>query len=257
MHKGSILIHNTTRRIGDHVVSLSEVTSTNELARQLLDEGLAFHGSLIRADFQSKGKGQEQSGWESERGQNLTCSIVLEPDLNVESQVFLNMAVSLAVLNTVQSCLPGEAVSIKWPNDIYVNNRKVCGILIENSLQGNRIRQSIVGIGLNINQQHFETIKACSISMLSGHHEDIDAICLTLTEKMNQRLQQVRYALFDQLKADYLAAFYRRNMITTFSVSGNIFDAIPIGIDEFGRLLVQHHNELKTYQVKEIAWETL
>ena len=97
MGKGNILSHNTTSSLGHSIIHLNEVTSTNDLAKQLIAENLAGHGTFIRADYQSKGRGQEVSSWESERGQNLLCSMVLFPKLQVQHQVYLNLAICLAV----------------------------------------------------------------------------------------------------------------------------------------------------------------
>lgn len=237
-----------------HHLHLSEVTSTNDVAKQLVEENFVQQGYVISTDFQSKGRGQEGNGWEAEKGKNILCSLVLYPHLPVEYQVYLNLCVSLAVYDFVQNHCKMAEVFIKWPNDIYVNSQKVAGILIENSIQGMAIKQSIVGIGININQQEFDSEKAVSMSLITEKLYSIENCVEELLHCLEIRYNQLLSGAYSELWTQYHEVFYRRNKSTAFAAGGEHFDGIPIGIDEAGRLLVNINNTIKRFNVKEIRW---
>ena len=134
-------------KIGSKIIHLESVDSTNNYAANLVRQGNCDHGTVILADDQFLGKGQRGSEWIATKGDNLTTSIVLTPDnLSVEDQFYLTCLASLSVVDTLKEY--HIEASIKWPNDIYVEHKKIAGILIENSFQGNSIKSSIIGIGL-------------------------------------------------------------------------------------------------------------
>ena len=138
-----------------HIIRLDNVDSTNTYLSGIASN--SPHGTCVLADRQSAGRGQRGNTWESEPGKNLTFSVLLRPDgLHASQQFRISQAVSLAITDTLDGFLPeGIEAKVKWPNDIYVGNRKICGILIENTLCGAAIQHSIIGIGLNINQRDF------------------------------------------------------------------------------------------------------
>lgn len=253
--KIDILSQNSAYSLGNHVLHLGEVTSTNDLARQLLDEKIVHHGTFIRADVQSNGRGQEQNVWESERGANLLCSLILIPDeVQVNKQVLLNMGMCLAVRDMVQECCPTHIVSIKWPNDVYVDDQKVSGILIENALQGTLIKHAIVGIGVNINQLVFKYAKACSLSSVTQQTYDIDECCRLLMCHLKFRYDLWVHHQHDTLWNDYHQYLYKKDVVSTFEVAGKIVEGIVKGVDEAGRLLLQVGTDTKVMNVKEIKW---
>jgi BirA family biotin operon repressor/biotin-[acetyl-CoA-carboxylase] ligase len=248
------LSHNSSFSFAQHHLHLSEVPSTNDLARQLAEENLVAGGYIITTDFQTKGRGQDTSGWESERGKNILCSMALDANLAVEQQVYLNLCICLGVFDFIRSQVPDEKVNIKWPNDIYLNGSKVSGILIENSVQGKMIKQTIIGIGVNINQQLFANEKATSLAMVTGKEHDIQFCTNNLLSSLEFRFNQLLQGDFVKLREDYHACFYRRNMGTPFKANGEVFEGIPVGIDEAGRLVVKVQNEDRFFNVKEIVW---
>jgi BirA family transcriptional regulator, biotin operon repressor / biotin---[acetyl-CoA-carboxylase] ligase len=238
-----------------HHLHLSEVTSTNDVAKQLAAENLVKQGYVITTDYQLKGRGQETNGWESERGKNILSSIVLSPDLAVEHQIYLNLAIALGVVDFVKLHCPNEDVLIKWPNDIYVNGKKVAGILIENSVQGSVIKQAIIGIGMNINQETFSHPKATSLKLIGGVEFNLEKCIQELLPKLEYRYQQLMGGYFTQLWTAYHDVFYRKDAVTRFEANAVLFDGIPKGIDSAGRLMVLVENHIRTFNVKEIIWK--
>ena len=145
-------IYPKTLFVGQNIIYLPTCQSTNNEALQFLADGTAYEGDMVVTDGQTQGRGQRGNQWIAQSGQNLTFSLVLQPTFLLASEQFwLNMAVSLAVYDSLSPFIPA-GLRIKWPNDIYVNDRKMGGILIENALQGYNLAHSVVGIGLNINQ---------------------------------------------------------------------------------------------------------
>ena len=133
---------------------IKETDSTNNLIRKMMQDENLPEGFLVYTDFQTAGKGQPGNTWESEAGKNLLFSIVLYPhEIPIHEQFVLSEIASLSIKNILAKYTDG--ISVKWPNDIYWNDRKIAGILIENSLKKNEINYSIIGIGLNINQTIF------------------------------------------------------------------------------------------------------
>lgn len=171
--------------------------STNTLLKELLAKGEWPQGErFLRADFQTAGRGQAGNGWESEEGKNLLCSIVLQP----RKELFeLNMLVSVAVQR-----LLGEAFTIKWPNDIYWQEKKVAGILVENAIIGNEVKYSIAGIGLNVNQTQWKTNAPNPVSLIqiTGKEYNID-------ELMQGLLAEIERAEKEDVRAYYKAHLFR------------------------------------------------
>ena len=153
-----------TQFLGKKVVFLPECHSTNEEAQSLLNDQL-IEGTTIITTNQKKGKGQRGNVWESEPGQNATFSTILKPKfISPANQFLLHLISSLAIHDALFPIL-GKKMKIKWPNDIYYNDFKICGVLIENTIRGNRIEYAIIGIGININQTNFEHPNISSLKM--------------------------------------------------------------------------------------------
>ncbi len=186
--------------IGKVYLRFDELSSTNDHAAELLAPEHPSHtkskpaeGTVIRADSQSAGRGQFGSRWESAAGKNLTFSVILYPEwLEIEAQFYLSMAVALAVHNAVCEVYRGPLpVQIKWPNDLYLGDQKMGGILIQNSLSGARIQSSIIGIGLNVNQLHFDPDlpNPVSLASASGHAFDLgDSVLPCIRQYTNDQV---------------------------------------------------------------------
>ena len=146
------------------IVRLPEVASTNSYLKDNLHN--AVHGTVVVTDCQTAGRGQRGNSWEAEPGKNLTFSIMLQPAIAANCQFSVSEAVSVAIVNVLRRYLTHpDRVTVKWPNDIYVSDSKICGILIENSLTGSVVGRSIAGIGINVNQRVFLSNAPNPVSM--------------------------------------------------------------------------------------------
>ena len=226
--------------IGSEIIKFDHLTSTNRLAQDMMAEGRIKEGLVICAGFQSAGKGQVGNTWESESGKNLLISIILHPkDVLAEEQFVLNEAISMGICDFLSQYTKG--VSVKWPNDIYVNNDKIAGILIENSVIENSIESSVAGIGLNLNQERFSPSLSNPISLkqLTGVEYDINSTLNELLKRLDIRYRQLLFGDRDQLKSDYENRLFRKGEWHPYSVDNNISEGFITGVASDGRLRVQ------------------
>ncbi len=197
--------------VGKNLLELSEVDSTNAFASKLLDSQ-PTEGTVVRTAYQSAGRGQQSNVWLSQANANLTFSLILYPHFIPPKRSFiLNKVVSLALHRCIQEFLPFKAVSIKWPNDILVEGKKVAGILIENHLFQHGIKASVIGIGLNVNQVNFPeelSSKANSLSLEAGQQFDLDSVFTNLLEHLEAFYLQLRSGKTEHLDFGYLQALY-------------------------------------------------
>ena len=138
--------------IGNNIISLEEVDSTNRYLKDyLLKDNNTIEGLVVVATNQHSGRGQKGNTWQSEQGKNLTFSIFIKPNIQVQAQFLISKAISLGIVDFLNDVGLSE-LKIKWPNDIFCKDKKIARILIENTLKGNNVSNSIIGIGLNVNQ---------------------------------------------------------------------------------------------------------
>ena len=230
------------------------VDSTNDQAKILLSKSKPVEGTVIIAHTQQQGKGQFGNNWATVGGQNLTFSIILYPKfIPANRQFLLSQAVALGIRDGLEPYLP-QPTYIKWPNDIISSDKKICGVLIENSLHGNKLADSIVGIGINVNQADFDGLPhAASLHTLTGRIFDLDKVLhrvLSCIEGYYLLLLASRDA---NVESTYLKHLYLLNRPATFEASGELFEGSIRGIDESGRLLVEGASGIKPYGLKEIT----
>lgn len=228
--------------VGQSLVKLHEVDSTNTYLKNLLSNSKPLiEGTVILAEYQTAGRGQKGNVWTSEKGANLTFSILLKPGfLTVNHQFQLNKAVSLGITDVLSSIL-GNSVKIKWPNDIYFNDKKIGGILIENTIKGNFLKESIVGIGLNVNQKEFglNDDRATSLSKILHQNYDLDKLLSQLCGAIEGRYLQLKGNKMQLLDNDYLDNMFRLNEIHPFEIDNQKFKGIIKGVTSTGRLTLQ------------------
>lgn len=241
--------------IGKNFVELETVASTNTFALELLGSGPA-EGTVVLARHQTAGRGQQGSMWLAQPGLNLTFSVVLYPDFLAVKELFLlNKMIACALQAAVADLLPGALVQIKWPNDLLVNGSKVAGILIETSLESQRIRSAVVGIGVNVNQTEFDPLvhgKATSLALVTGLEWDARAVLWKVLERLEGGYLMVRAGRKAEIERDYLRHLYAYQEDSLVEVDGKQTVAHIVGVDGDGRLAVQQGGKLYFYAVKEI-----
>lgn len=242
--------------IGSNLLYSEELTSTNTYASGILKQGKVEEGSVFYTDFQTSGKGQPGNIWESERGKNLLMSIILYPEsLLPDDQFYISMAVSLGISDFTDGYFTGS--KIKWPNDIYINDDKIAGILIENSILADNIENSIIGIGLNLNQVEFpESVpNPISLKMLTGKEYD-KAICLKeLLNCLDNRYSQLLYGSRKKLESEYHSRLYRLNEWNYFKARERLFRGMIKGISGYGRLIIEEETgKTSNFDFKEVEY---
>ena len=234
---------NTNSIAGHTFVKVDVVDSTNNFAAKLLKDKILDVGSVIMADFQTKGKGQRGKEWQSEPGENLLCSMIVQPtSIRASEQFYLTMAVSLAIYETLID-LGIEEVQIKWPNDIYVKGKKICGILIESNLSGDRFDNVILGMGLNVNQKIFSLPLATSLGVELGVILNRREVLEALVANVDAAMHQLRMRNLSYLREQYHEKLLYLNAPSAYIYRGSHIEAILIGIDEQGRLLLDRTND--------------
>jgi BirA family biotin operon repressor/biotin-[acetyl-CoA-carboxylase] ligase len=242
--------------IGSNIIRLIETSSTNEYAVSLLSNIKHIEGAIVVSDFQKKGKGQGKNIWISEKGANILISILVAPKfLEIDKQFFLSIAVSLAILRTLKKYTKSKC-KIKWPNDLYVNDKKICGILIQNSLGGKEIKNSIIGIGLNVNQTSFVGLgNATSLKLESGNEFDKEIILKTLIEDLNYYYNILKLEKYNLLKQEYENNLYKKNILTNYKLaSGKLIQGFIRGIKPSGQLILVSENQELCFNNKEIIF---
>lgn len=244
---------------------IRQTNSTSTLLREQYTDTLP-HLYTIRTDYQLAGRGQAGNGWESEDSKNLLFSTLLRCEVSPAEQFRLTMWVSVAMVEMLLKYLPAEGLTIKWPNDIYYGDKKLAGILVENTLVGSKIAYSIVGIGLNVNQLEFLSPAPNPISMqqISGKEYDVE----TLLEEYLAVLKRWQNVPLQTLQDTYMSYLYRRRGMYPYverevslvptaiaqSTEG-AFRAEIQGITPQGELVLQtEKGETRTYHFKQIRF---
>ena len=240
--------------IGSKLLFFKNLPSTNSLAASLIKENEVSEGAVISTNYQSAGRGQGGNKWESEEGKNLLISVVLFPIMIVpEDQFLLSMAVSLGICDFLERYTSG--ISIKWPNDIYVNNDKIAGILIENSIMGGIIEHTIAGIGININQTKFlsNALNPVSLANLTGKQYDLTVCLDQLTSDLDKRYKYLIADESDLVRRDYLYRLYRHNQWCKYQDINGVFTGRLLNVSDTGRLNVERGDgKINEYSFKEI-----
>ncbi|WP_300600176.1 biotin--[acetyl-CoA-carboxylase] ligase [Niabella sp.] len=242
------------------VIELPQVDSTNNYALSRIREGLAYHGMGIFAHEQLAGKGQRGKKWVTASGQNIHLSLIIAPkSLELDHLFALSAMIAVETRAFLADLAPGNWF-IKWPNDIYFQDRKAVGMLIENIITGQKWKWAVAGIGININQDHFpeELKQAVSLKQVTGKSFD----CLTLANELAERI----FKRFKALDAGFEASFatvleqynrflYKRNEQVTFrDEQGGIFSAVVKAVSAEGQLLLEGAPK-PMYDFGELGWQ--
>lgn len=237
-------------------IHLEQIDSTNAyLQRQQSEHDI--RNWVVSTDEQTAGKGMGNNGWESEVGKNLTFSLALDMGfLPAERQFLLSEAVPLGIIEVLNPLLPSEKLSIKWPNDIYFENRKLAGILINSTIKANMMDISIIGIGLNVNQMKFQDwpTHPISLKMVTGKEYDLKPLLEQIAERILIKVQQLQ-STPTSIEKDYLKRLFRYRTWADYEVEGKVLRLFMTGIDSFGRLqLLDTENKTYCFDIKEIRF---
>ena len=244
--------------VGQNFVTLKQVDSTNNFLKGLLSNSKPLmDGTVIMAENQYAGRGQHQNGWHAEPGKNLTFSLLLKPKfLPVTDQFDMVRVTSLGVFDALEPML-GKKLKIKWPNDIYYDDRKLGGMLIENLIQGSQIKNTVIGIGLNINQDDFPADLPNAVSLKQILHRDYDL--KTLLAEICRHIEgyylNLKAGKTAFLRNAYLERLYWLNENKRFQSQDSIFKGSITTVKDNGLLVVQNNNgEEKEFSLKEIEF---
>lgn len=240
--------------LGKEVIYLPTCHSTNEVAQDLVSKTDKPEGSIVITDHQLNGKGQRGNIWQSEVGKNLTFSLILKPEfLKPEDQFYLNIVTSLAILHSLREVQADLQVQIKWPNDILIHKKKVCGILIENRLGGSVINSSIIGIGLNVNQQQIPYSTATSLHEVMGVEADKVLIFERIIHKVEYYYRMLKRGDKKELKKMYMENLYGYKTSVKFFSDSEFLGQI-IDIDDQGRMMVTSQFGEQLFGFKEVLF---
>lgn len=248
-----LLMISSDQTIGSQRLHFTQVDSTNVEAKRLLDNGEAKEGLVITADLQTQGRGQYGRVWESEVGLNIMMSVVVSPIfIKIADQFALNILSSLAVTDVINDYC--ESTKVKWPNDVYVYNKKIAGILIQNYIQGDRIKHSIIGIGLNVNQSTWpdDVPNATSLCLESGELLEKEIIIKALCHKLDERYKRLPIDS-KSMFSEYQKNLFRKDVPSIFEKNATQLEGTIKGIDDMGKLLIDHNSVIHAYNHGEIS----
>lgn len=238
--------------IGNQIKWLDEVDSTNNYTTGLCGRERLTEGQIFAAERQIAGRGMGSNSWVSKPNQNLTFSVYLEPlFLSVIHQFQLSKAIALGLRDYLSEF--SNDVKIKWPNDLLIGNKKIAGILIENSISGERLVRSVVGIGLNVNQSDFEGLQATSLSLETGNTFELEVELIKLSRFIDARYWQLRNRS-KKIDEDYLKCMFAFDEDMIFVKDEIKFNGVVRGVDQIGRLKIETTQGVKFYNMKEVKF---
>ena len=241
------------------LIKINATNSTNSFLKELAKNSSLEEYTIAVANTQTSGRGQMNNSWASEPYKNLTFSIFTPlKKLKIKHQAYLNFAVSLAIYDTLLSYNVPK-LYIKWPNDIMSAEKKICGILIETTFSHLEIKNTIIGIGLNVNQEKFpkKLFNASSLKNILKKEIDLEPLMNTIVEKIKYRISSIELGNFSQIHQEYHEALYKRGIPTTFidKKANQLFMGIIKGVSSGGNLQIQLEDDtIDEYGLKEISF---
>ena len=238
------------------IIEVAETTSTNEYIRRLHESEPLSEGTTVSAGFQTKGRGQMGNHWESESGKNLLFSTLLSPSgVKANEPFIISQLIAVSLQETLENYL--KPITIKWPNDIYYEERKLAGILIENDVCGETISLSIAGIGVNVNQEQFysDAPNPVSLKQLLGSDIDKKELLMVFLKQLSLNYDLLNSDKADDLRERYHTALFRKEGLHLFRDEEGLFFAQIEGVDRVGYLhLVTNTHERRKYFFKEVSF---
>jgi len=243
--------------LGKNIIVKNEIESTNNYAKQLVSDK-PEEGTVVLAQFQRRGRGQQGKYWESEAGKNLLASLILYPgSLDAGNQFYLSKIVSLALVDLLEEEVMG--VAIKWPNDIYVGDHKIAGILIENALKGAIIDFSIIGIGINLNQEKFysDAPNPVSLKQITGKNYNVRLQLEAFLSCLENWYELLLKGETKKIDTAYLQRLYGYQEWRIYRFDDQENEGKIIGVGDFGQLQLElSGGKIREFMFKEIEFTT-
>jgi len=241
-----------------NILKLDAIDSTNSYLKDLIKDHAVKNWTVVLAEHQTNGRGQLDNSWFSDHGKNLTFSILVKlDDLKVKHQYYLNYSISMALFNVLKYYIP-KKLSVKWPNDILSANKKVSGILIENSIKNDTVNFAIIGIGLNVNQQNFpkDVTNATSLKNVLKKTIDKDELLDKILMEIQYQFVLIKQKKFLEIKKMYEDVLYKKAIPSMFiDGDNNTFLGKIIGVGDDGKLQIELENEsIREFAFKEIKF---
>ena len=238
-------------------IHLNETHSTNSYLRELImREKEQPEGTVVITDYQTAGRGQKGNSWESERGKNLTFSILLHPNhIPPGKQLILSQLISIAIVGVLKEY--DRHFTIKWPNDIYWKEKKIAGMLIEVDLTGSSLSNAIIGIGININQRHFKSDapNPVSLTQITGKEHNLSELLEKILDSIVDAYNKYSPDNEEEIRQKYMALLFRNKGVYPYLYGEEIFNASIEGIEPNGQLILKKENgSIHTFAFKEISF---
>ena len=241
------------KEIGHQFIHLNTVDSTNNYAANLCKTASNAAGVVILSDYQTEGRGQRSNIWQSNLAENLTFSFIIDPkNYNINNPICINHHISVAILNFFEKM--GHSTTVKWPNDIYFDDKKIAGILIENIYSGNNFKYSIIGIGLNVNQIEFDYPKATSLKKITGNNYNILESLKDLIFTMNQTFNYYSTLNSKEIMDIFNSKLYKKEIKSFFRIRDETVLGTIKGTTKNGSLIVEINNQEMLFNNGEISF---
>ena len=240
------------------IIKLSAIDSTNSFLKDLVKNSSVQNYTIVVTKTQTKGRGQQENTWSSEPFKNLTFSTFIEfENLKILQKKYLNFAISLAIYDVLfKENL--TKLTIKWPNDILSVNKKICGILIENTFIGDKVKNSIIGVGLNVNQEFFPKYltNATSLKLETSLEYNLDMLLKEIQKEIQKKIKLLESGQFNFLEKKYFEVLYKKNIPTMFKNNRDeIFMGMISGISNDGKLqILLEDDSIKEFGIKEVSF---
>jgi BirA family biotin operon repressor/biotin-[acetyl-CoA-carboxylase] ligase len=237
------------------IIELDKTTSTNQYLMNLASEGKAVHETIVIAEEQTAGKGQGENLWVSEPGMNLTFSMYVKYLMKANTQAWMSKSIALAVFDFIS--LYTQNAVIKWPNDILVNDKKIAGILIEHFITGQNLNGTVIGVGVNLNQEKFPAeIQAISLKEITGAKFKVKDALKTMSVCLKSRLHTYELQKWDNIDSEYHKNLLGYGRVCVFRLkTGKETTAFHRGVDALGRIVLETPGvEKNFFDVQEVKW---
>lgn len=236
-------------------IHFDKLNSTNDYSLHLVSKSNPIEGTVISTYNQLSGNGQIGRSWFSDSNKNITCSVILKPSfLSIDKVFYLNIVLSLAV-HSVLTKISNKEFKIKWPNDVYFENCKIAGLLIQQIIQGKSINASVLGFGVNVNQKTFpsELPNPISLLLINKNSFNLDNLLNDFLDEIGIYYERLKSNDFVKLKREYLNHLYGRGEVHSFLKNSIVFNGEILGIDKDGRLSINVNGKVENFELNEIS----